>query len=132
MIDFFILHKQKILYVIVGGWNTLFGYGVFVFLYYSFSNQLNYILILVISYILSITNAYIGYKIFVFKTKGNILKEYFKFYLVYGGAFVFNILTLPFFVEVLLWDIYVAQAVITFVTIIGSYLLHKRFSFKVS
>ena len=130
MINFFNFHKKKILYVIVGAWNTLFGYGVFVLLQYYLSNQLNYILILVISYILSITNAFIGYKVFVFKTKGNILKEYLKFYLIYGGVFVFNILTLPFFVEVLLLDIYVAQAVVTFITIFGSYLLHKRFSFK--
>lgn len=128
--DFLKTHKEKLLYLIVGGWNTLFGYGIFVCLHYLFLTLFNYIVILVISYIVSITNAYIGYKLFVFKTRGNILQEYFKFYIVYGGAFVFNLIALPFFVEILLWDIYLAQAIITLATIIGSYTMHKKFSFK--
>jgi putative flippase GtrA len=130
MKKFLTQHEQKIRYLIIGGWNTLFGYSVFAGLYFWLSGSVHYLLILFISYVLSITNAYIGYKIFVFRTKGNILKEYLRFYVVYGASFLFNLVTLPFFVEMLKFNMYAAQAVVTIITILGSYVLHKNFSFK--
>jgi putative flippase GtrA len=123
-------HEQKIRYLIIGGWNTVFGYGVFVALYFWFTESIHYLAILSISYILSITNAYIGYKLFVFRTKGNFLREYFRFYIVYGASFLFNLAALPLFVEVLNLNMYVAQAIVTIITILGSYVLHKNFSFR--
>ncbi len=130
MKKFIAKHMQKIRYLAIGGWNTVFGYGIFVILNLWLSGDVNYLIILTISYIFSITNAYIGYKFFVFQTKGNILREYFRFYFVYGGAFIFNLVTLPLFVELLMLNMYAAQAVVTILTILGSYVLHKNFSFK--
>lgn len=123
-------HEQKIRYLIIGGWNTVFGYGVFAVLYFYLSDSIHYLVILSLSYIISITNAYIGYKLFVFRTKGNILKEYFRFYVVYGVSFFINLAILPLLVEILAINIYVAQAMVTIITIIGSYVLHKNFSFR--
>lgn len=130
MKQFITKHEQKLRYLIIGGWNTVFGYGVFAGLYFWLEGFIHYLVILSISYVLSITNAYIGYKLFVFKTRGNILREYFRFYLVYGVSFIFNLATLPLFVETLRFNMYVAQAIVTLITILGSYLLHKNFSFK--
>lgn len=123
-------HEQKIRYLIIGGWNTVFGYGVFAALYFWLADTMHYLMILSISYILSITNAYVGYKLFVFKTRGNILREYLRFYAVYGISFLFNLASLPLFIEILKLNMYVAQAIVTMVTILGSYMLHKNFSFK--
>ena len=123
-------HEQKIRYLIIGGWNTIFGYGVFAALYFWLADTMHYLMILSISYILSITNAYVGYKLFVFKTRGNILREYLRFYAVYGISFLFNLASLPLFIEILKLNMYVAQAIVTMVTILGSYMLHKNFSFK--
>jgi len=92
-------HKEKINYLLVGGWNTVFGYFTFVLLYFLFSQRIHYLFLLVISSILSITNAYIGYKTFVFKTKGNYVREYLRFYLVYGGVMLINFIALPIIVE---------------------------------
>ena len=130
MKQFLTKHEQKIRYLIIGGWNTVFGYGVFAVLYFYLSDLIHYLAILSISYILSITNAYIGYKLFVFRTKGNILREYLRFYIVYGASFLFNLAALPLLVEVLNLNMYAAQAIVTIITILGSYVLHKNFSFK--
>lgn len=132
MKQFLIAHEQKIRYLIVGGWNTLFGYGVFAALYFWFGSSMNYLWILSISFVLSVANSYLGYKIFVFKTKGNVVKESLRVYLVYGISFVFNLIMLPFLVEIMHLNIYIAQALIIIITIVGSYLLHKNFSFKVN
>ncbi len=66
-------HREKIQYLITGVWNTIFGYGVFALLHYLFSGKVSDFIVLTLSYILSITNAYIWYTLTVFKTKENIL-----------------------------------------------------------
>ncbi|HEX5329496.1 GtrA family protein [Sulfuricurvum sp.] len=129
MKQFLTRHEQKIRYLIVGGWNTLFGYGVFAALYFWFGNSMNYLWILSISFVISVANSYLGYKIFVFKTKGNIISESLRVYFVYGVSFVFNLITLPIFKEWLHLNVYLAQALITIITIAGSFILHKKFSF---
>ncbi len=122
-------HKQKIMYLMVGAWNTAFGFASFIFLYYALQSLLHYSLILIVSYFISITNAYVGYKIFVFKTKGNYLREYLRFYIVYGSVFLLNMALLVFAVELLKVDPLYSQAVILVVTVIISYLGHKYFTF---
>jgi putative flippase GtrA len=123
-------HREKILYLITGGWNTVFGYGSFALLYYFLSGHVNSLVILTISYVISITNSYIGYKLFVFRTKGGIIREYLRFYVVYGGSFIVNIVLLPVLVDRYKFNAYLSQAGIVMATILGSYLMHKKFTFK--
>jgi len=122
-------HQQKINYLLVGIWNTVFGYSVFLALYFYFGAQVHYLLIWLISTILSITNAYIGFKSFVFKTSGNYLHEYFRFYVVYSGSMVLNLVLLPLGVEVLRISPPITQIGIIFIGAFVNYLGHKRISF---
>ncbi|NLU49340.1 MAG: GtrA family protein [Syntrophomonadaceae bacterium] len=124
-------HEEKIRFVVVGGWNTVFGYLVFAGLYYLLRSHLHYLLLLAASYIISITNAYLGYKFAVFKTRGNYLREYLRFYLVYGVSFLVNLILLPVLVEALGLHPLVAQALILFFTTVISYTGHKYYSFSV-
>lgn len=123
-------HETKIKYLVVGGWNTIFGYMAFALLYFVFNRYLHINLILIFSYILSITNAYLGYKLFVFKTKGNYLREYFRFYLVYGPILLLNLLFLPVMVRFLKISPLLIQGSFVFITVALSYFGHKNFSFK--
>ena len=123
-------HEEKVRYLIVGGWNTVFGYAAFAALYFLLRNFLHYTFVLVISYIFGITNAYICYKFFVFKTKGNYLREYLRFYLIYGIAFIINLALLPIAVEFLKLSPLLSQGGIVFFTVAISYFGHKNFSFK--
>jgi putative flippase GtrA len=123
-------HREKILYLITGGWNTVFGYGSFALLYYYLSGHINYLIILTISYVISITNSYISYKLLVFRTKGGVIREYLRFYVVYGGSFLVNIVLLPLMIERYKLNAYLSQACIVMVTIMASYLMHKKFTFK--
>ncbi|OGC22182.1 hypothetical protein A3J90_02195 [candidate division WOR-1 bacterium RIFOXYC2_FULL_37_10] len=84
-----------------------------------------------ISNIIGITNAYISYKFFVFRTRGNYLKEYLRFYIVYGFSMLFGFFLLPFSVEVLRVSPLIAQGIIIIITILISYIGHKNFSFGV-
>ena len=91
---------------------------------------MHYIVIMIFSTVINISNAYICHKVFVFKTKGNYIREYLSYYAVYavptGVAFIF----LPFCIEILKMNFYVAQAIMTFITFTISYFGHKHVSFR--
>lgn len=132
LISLFKEHREKINFLLIGIWNTVFGYFTFVALYYLLNHIVHYVLLLIISNIISITNAFVGYKLFVFKTKGNYLKEYFRFYLVYGVSILLNIIMLPIVVETFKISPVLAQPGFIFITVIVSYFGHKNFSFRKS
>ena len=127
---FYEQHSEKINYLLVGGWNTLFGFLAFALLYYWLGRAIHYVVLLVIANLLSISNAYISYKLFVFRTAGNYLKEYLRFYVVYGVAFLLNIALLPLCVELFRLSPVIAQAGLMFINVVFSYFGHKNFSFR--
>jgi putative flippase GtrA len=122
-------HEQKFKFLLAGIWNTIFGFGLFTALFYLLP-AVHYLIIAIISTVIGTTNAYISYKFFVFRTKGNYLKEYLRFYVVYGVAIALNLVTLPIMVEILHIHPVVAQGLSIFITFLVSYNGHKHFSFK--
>lgn len=108
----------------------VFGYFIFVLLYYLLATRVHYVILLALSNVLSITNAYIGYKVFVFKTKGNYWLEYSRFYIIYGSALLLNFIFLPLCVEYLMISPPVAQGGLMFISVIFSYYGHKKMSFS--
>ena len=84
--------SEKARYLIAGICNSIFGYCIGLVLYETFFLKFHIILILVIANILAISFAFLTYKIYVFKTKGNWLAEYLKCYVVYSGTNVAGIL----------------------------------------
>lgn len=130
---------QFVRYLVVGGWNTAFGYGVFAALNYALTGLVPhaYMVANALASIAAITMAYAGYKLFVFKTKGNYLREYLRFYVVYGSAALLGFALLPILVALLGQVIdqrtyvpYVAQAILIPVSVLFSFVGHKRYSFK--
>lgn len=128
-------------YLLVGCWNTIFGVGLYTGAFELFSRKLSwrvdiggqdylYLVLSIPANILSITNAYICYKIFVFKTKGNILREYFRCYIVYGVSMLLGMIGLWLLVDIGGLYPVIANILLTFITVIVSYLGHKYFSFK--
>lgn len=123
-------NKKIIRYITVGIWNTLFSYAAFIFLYFLTNSWLHYMLILVLSQIVGLTNAYVCYKLLVFKTKGNIVREYFRFYVVYGSTFIVNLLLIALFVEALGINPVISQGVIAIIVVTIAYFGHSHFSFN--
>ena len=122
--------SQKIRYLVIGGYNIVFGYGCFALLWWLFGQQLHYIVLLTISHILSVINAYLGYRLFVFQTKGKWLKEFFKFNVVYLGTFTINLVALPVLIEEFKLHALIAQALIIVITVLASYVMHNKITFK--
>jgi len=123
-------YREPLAYVIVGGWNTLFGYGCFAALYYLLHTHLHVDVILVFSYVLSIANAYVGYRYVVFRSRGDMKTELPRFTAVYLVTLAANLVILPLALRVLPWNAYVVQGLFTFVIVALSYFGHKHFSFR--
>jgi putative flippase GtrA len=123
-------YREQILYLAVGGWNTLFGYLNFVVLYYFLRVSLPVMVILVISYAISIANAYVCYRYIVFRSRDGVLREVPRFTSVYLVALAANLVILPLALRWLPLSAYVVQALFTIAVVLISYLGHKHFSFR--
>lgn len=124
-------HQKKIRFLIAGGINTAVGLAVYPILYVLLNPfGVGYIRALIFSQIICITFSFVSNKYFVFKTKGNIKKEYPKFFAFYGIYFVLNLLCLPAMVEMLNMNPMIAQTLFSIAIIVSSYFWHNTITFK--
>jgi putative flippase GtrA len=136
--DLIAKHQIKVKFVIVGIWNTIFGYLVFVGLDVLFTSlfakrYMAYLVALLLSNILAIINAYIFHKYVTFQSEvrgKGILVEFARFFSTYIFTIILGLILLPIFVEVLSMDPKIAAAVIIPITTVISYFGHSRFSFN--
>ena len=128
--DLFSRHSTVIKYLLAGGYNTLFGFVLFSGLYLLLESQVHYILIAIASQVIAITNSFLVYRFFVFKSTGNIIHEYFRIYVVYGISFVLGLLLLALLVELAGLHPILANLVVITTTVIVSYIGNSRFTFK--
>jgi putative flippase GtrA len=131
---------QLFRYLLIGGWNTIFGYACFFLLnrwLLHWMTSYSYIAASLLANLISISVAFFGYKWFVFRTKGNYLKEWLRCILVYGGTIVFSAVALAPLVGLIRHTTryqtqapYIAAAVVTVFTVISSFFGHKHISFR--
>jgi putative flippase GtrA len=130
---------QAIRYLLVGAFNTAFGYSLFVGFNYLFRRLGVYgsEIASLLANIVSITAAFLGYKWFVFRTRGNYLREWLRCLSVYGGSMLFTLAMLPPATLLLRrWTPHpqlasnLAAAILAVVTVASSYFGHKHFSFR--
>ncbi len=135
-------------YLMVGGFNTLFGYGCFAVLNMAFERlgPHAYLLASLLSNVIAISVAFLGYKWFVFKTHGNYLREWLRCMAVYSTGILVTLAGMPVIVTLLrgtrLGSLriggaplsahapYIAAAVMAVAVVGLSYLGHKHVSFR--
>ncbi len=136
--DFISKHNLKARFVLVGIWNTVFGYLVFylldsLFMLIFTPRYISYMSAMILGYVISIINAYIFHKYITFKSsvKGRgIVAEFLRFFMTYSFALVLSLLLLPFLVEVFHIEPKISGAVVILVCTLTSYIGHSRFSFR--
>lgn len=125
-------HREKIAYLFAGGWNTLFGYIAFAALWALLGGRFSYALVLVLSYVVATLNAYLSYRVFVFRSTARVREELPRFLVVYGCTLVANLVAFPALVNWLDLNAYMAQAVFTIVVVAASYVGNRYFAFAES
>ena len=122
--------REQILYLVVGGWNTVFGYAEWAVLQFLLGDHLHYLVVVLIAWPIAVLNAYIGYRYVVFRSRGPILRELPRFSTVYVTSLLANLVVLPAALQVWPGGIYVVQAAFMAIVVVASYLAHKHFSFR--
>lgn len=125
-----IIDSKKIRFLIVGFFNTIFGYIFSIVIYEIFKDYLSLFIILLISHIITVTFSFFNYRLFVFQSKKSMLNEYAKIHLVYISTFCINFLIVWVLYNYLLWTFWLSRLVSILVLICYNYFAHLRFTFK--
>ena len=128
-VRFYFRRREQLLYLVVGGWNTVFGYGIWALMQFLLGDQFHYLVVVLLAWPIAVLNAYFTYRYIVFRSRRPVLKELPRFSVVYLVTLVVNLALLPVALQVLPFTIYGVQAVFTAVVVVCSYLAHRYYSF---
>ena len=120
---------QPFTYLAVGGWNTAFGLGLFWVVYRLLGSTVNYLVLLAGCNLLAITNAFVCYKFLVFRTRGNWVREYARFWAVYGVSTLAGIGLVALLVQALGMSPVNANFLATGLVVVVGFAGHRWFSF---
>ena len=121
---------QGLRFLIVGVFNTAFGFLLFALMLHLAGDHVHYLVVLVFATIIAVLVAFAVYRTFVFRVRGNVLRDLGRFSLVYVGVLAANVIVLPLLVEVAGLPVLTAQAIVVVAAVVASFLLHRSFSFR--
>jgi putative flippase GtrA len=121
--------RERVLYVVVGGWNSVFQYLVFSLLVYLLSGHVPVWVVLPIAYVIGSINGFLCFKYIVFRSGGHALNEYLRFNIVYVPLLVVNMVLLPMCIRAWHLNAYAVQAVLIPAFVVAGYLANKLFTF---
>jgi putative flippase GtrA len=134
---------QSVRFLVIGGGNTLFGVAdtfamlKLLLLLRPDQPKLMGTVAMAASSIINIGFSFLTYKWFVFRTKGNYLKEYLRSLTIYLPSLLLNtFLVAPLAALLHRWtgydrgSVYLAMGIILTVTIVFSFFGHKHVSFR--
>lgn len=124
-----LVRDQRVVFLIVGGVNTVVGMGWFVLFQFLVGQRFGYMWALVLAHVASVLCAFELYRRFVFRVTGHVLLDLGRFEIVNLTNLGINAVALPFCVEVLRLRPIPAQLLVTVVTMVVSFLAHRGFSF---
>jgi|GEM_PF-2812774 len=131
------LGRPEVRYLIVGGLNTAFSYGLYslaLIILHALAVPGDYAIAVTFSWLVSNLTSFALQRRFVFGGAGNVLIEFVRFSSVTLGSFFANLAMGTFAVVVLGLDSQieklVSQLVITMILVVITYVLHRTFSFR--
>ncbi|WP_228545788.1 GtrA family protein [Microcella flavibacter] len=125
-----LVRDHRVAFLIVGVANTAIGFLWFTLFLYTAGQVWGYMTALVLSHIAAVLCAFVLYRRFVFRVRGNTLRDLARFESVYLVALGVNAVLLPVLVEFGGIHPLIAQALIVFITTLISYFGHRHFSFR--
>lgn len=125
-----LLNSQRGRYVVCGVFNVAVNYVIGAEIYERLLGRLNYLIVATIVSIVSISISFTTHKLFVFQTEDKWWIEYLRSYVVYGTAAVLNIGLMWILLNRLHTNVWLAQALVTAVAVVISYIGHIGFTFR--
>lgn len=128
---------QRVLFVLVGGLNTVIGFVVFVSLDMSLgrvvdsaiNTTVGSIATLSVSQMISVMIAFVLHRKLVFRVRGHVWLDLLRFQGVYVVTFLVNLALLPLLVALEVPRIGAQAGIVAAMTVL-SYMAHRHFSFR--
>ena len=120
---------EKLRFLVVGGWNTVFGYVTFLILYAGLQKRVHYLVIAVMAHLIAVVNAFVCHRLLVFRRGGPWRSEFLRFNLSQLAVLGCGLLGLWLLVSLCRLEPLVAQLLMTIVTIVFGYVAHRHFTF---
>lgn len=123
-------YAEQLRFLVVGSLNTALGFGLFVLMQFLLGHLIGEVAVLLIAHLLASTVAFALHRRITFRVTGNVVKDYARFQMVFIVPISINLVLLPILTRVAGVNVYLAQALITVVSVTVSYFGHKYFSFR--
>lgn len=122
---------ERIRFLVVGGFNTAFGFLIFTSITLMLKHVPHgYMIGLIVSQFVSNFVAFYLHRKVTFKAKGHAMTDFIRFTMVNAVSYLINLIVLPLLVNVTHMNPLIAQFLILLVTIMISFVGHKFFSFR--
>ena len=129
-----VIRDQRTAFLVVGVINTVVGFLVFagflLVLGQRWDEPWGYLATLTCAHIVGVLFAFVLYRYVVFRVRGHVLSDLWRFETVYLSALAVNFVLLPVLVEIAHLPVLLAQALIVMVTSLMSWVGHKHYSFR--
>jgi putative flippase GtrA len=122
-------HRDKVMYLVAGAWNTLFSYGCFSLLYHLLHEHMPPSAILAISYVVASIVGFLTMRYLVFTPVKHAFIEYLRYQVVYLPILMVNLVVLPLALRYSDLNAYAVQALFAVFAVIAGYLGNKYFTF---
>ena len=125
-----VVRDQRVAFLAVGGFNTVFGFVCFAG-FLAILGQGLYLVALVCAYVIATLVAFVLYRFVVFRVRGHVLADLWRFLTVYISQLAVNFVLLFVLVSIVhMRPVLLAQVLIMLVTTVISWTGHKHFSFR--
>jgi putative flippase GtrA len=122
---------QELRFLVAGAYNTVFGFLLFVAMYYAFGTRIGYLGVAALCYSVSLTSAFLVYRRLVFGATTAWQSSFLRFNLSQLAASFSGALGLFVLVHYVHINPVPAQAIVILVSVVVTYALHRYFSFRV-
>jgi putative flippase GtrA len=124
-----VVRDQRVAFLVVGAVNTAVGFVCFAG-FLALLGEQRYMATLLSSHVVAVLIAFVLYRFVVFRVRGHVLADLWRFETVYLSALAVNLVTLPLLVQLGHLPPLLAQALIMVVTSLMSWVGHKKYSFR--
>ena len=125
-----ILGGTQFRYLVVGGWNTLFGLALFAVLLWLLEDRIGYAWILLICQVVAVIQAHWAQRRFVWRSASPFWPELVRFSMVYVVAYFVNLGLLALCVEVAGWPVLPSQVGVTMLMVVLTYSINRVWTFR--
>jgi len=127
-------HEEKLRFLVVGVWNTVFSLAVLWalerFIPHDAASVLQKQAILAANWLIAVTQNFFTFKLLVFRTRGNWAREYGRMYVTYAGTFLVQSVMVQAISAYFSLSLFWANVPTIIVVTVLSYLGHKHFTFR--